>query len=75
MCVDKTSYHPFDNDEVDKLVPPLLLRLLQGLVSSKSKDQKVINSRITTIAHLFLQQEYDHLFLHCYLQSHHIYIS
>ena len=51
MCVDKTSYPRFNNDEVDKLVPPLFLRLLQGLVSSKSKDQKVINRRITTIAH------------------------
>ena len=51
MCVDKTSYPPFNNDEVDKLVPLLLLRLLQGLVSSKSKNQKVINRRITTIAH------------------------
>ena len=60
MCVDKTSYPPFNSDEVDKLVPSLLLRLLQGLVSSKSKDQ---------------QQECDHLFIDCYLQSHHIYIS
>ena len=51
MCVDKTSYSPFNNDEVDKLVPPLLLRLLQGMVCSKCKDQKVINRRITTIAH------------------------
>ena len=51
MCVDKTIYPPFNNDEVDKLVPPLLLRLLQSLVSSKSKDQKVISRRITTIAH------------------------
>ena len=51
MCADKTSYLPFNNEEVDMLVPSLLLRLLRGIVSFKSKDQKVINRRITTISH------------------------
>jgi hypothetical protein len=51
MLVDNSSYHNFTEEDVHNTVPPLLLRLLQGILKSKSKDKNVVKRRIASISH------------------------
>ena len=72
---DNSSYPSFVNtDEIDNMIPSLLLRFLQGILNTKAKDQKVISRRVSAIAHSLISAARPRSFVSPLLLSIAVYI-